>query len=312
MRPKDRERALELEAVLDSFSSEKRALPGLRSAAARETFLEQIMESIHRVNYVAVIRKRKLSECRADPNDKLFDPLKAAILHQRKGHIEEAYWLTFLFVHFGKHARAGWRYVRDIYGRLGESDVWSWDNTSADPAGFRLWLHAHQEDLKRAGVPRGFGNHRKYQSLDAYRNNGTGDAVETYVNWISPPRTHEEFITQVYDDTKDPRQTFDCLYRSMNAVASFGRTARFDYLTMVGKLGLASIEPGSTYMGSATGPVSGARLLFGGSKTASLSPKNLDEWLVKLDDQLNVGMQVLEDALCNWQKSPNHFKPFRE
>jgi hypothetical protein len=109
----------------------------------------------------------------------------------------------------------------------------------------------------------------------------------------------------------DPRQAFDDLYGSMNAVKSFGRMARFDYLTMVGKLGLAHIEPGSTYMGNSTGPLEGARLLFSGKKTAPLNPAKLDEWLGELDAQLNVGMQVLEDALCNWQKSPTTFKPFR-
>ena len=34
-------------------------------------------------------------------------------------------------------------------------------------------------------------------------------------------------------------------------------------LTMVGKLQLANIEPGSTYMNGATGPLDGGRLLFG-------------------------------------------------
>ena len=112
----------------------------------------------------------------------------------------------------------------------------------------------------------------------------------------------------------DPRKTFDYLYRSMDDVISFGRTARFDYLTMIGKLGLATIEPGSTYMKDATGPLNGARLLFGGCKTAALSWLDLDAWLVQLEAELNVGMQgmqVLEDALCNWQKSPGHFEPFR-
>ena len=104
-----------------------------------------------------------------------------------------------------------------------------------------------------------------------------------------------------------PRTAFDNLYRSMGVVASFGRMGRFDYLTMIGKLELARIEPGSTYMQGATGPVDGARLLFG----QMASPTVLDAWLVELDRDLNVGMQVLEDALCNWQKSPTKFKPFR-
>ncbi len=42
--------------------------------------IEQLLESVRRVKYVEVIRTLKLSNRRADPNDDLFDPLKAAIL----------------------------------------------------------------------------------------------------------------------------------------------------------------------------------------------------------------------------------------
>lgn len=274
----------------------------------RESFLEQLLESIHRVRFVAVLRTRELSPRRADPNDELFDPLKAAILHQRQGNVEEAFWLVFLFVHFGKQPRAGWRYAREVYGRLGEAGRWDWSSTSADPSGFRGWLHAHQDGLKREGVPRGFGGHRKYESLDAYSPKGTGAVVESYVRWVSPPRTHQELMGQVYRQADDdPRKAFDLLYKSMRAVTRFGRLARFDYLTMLGKLGLAGVEPASTYMENSTGPIRGARLLFGADESAT----TLDRWLVALDAQLSVGMQVLEDALCNWQKSPREFKPFR-
>jgi alpha-glutamyl/putrescinyl thymine pyrophosphorylase-like protein len=308
VRPRDRELAGQLDARLLAFDREKRPLPGIRDSAKREAFLEQLLESIRRVKFVEVIRGRQLSDRRADPNDELFDPLKAAILHQRQGDIEEAYWLVFLFVHFGKHARAGWRYAREVYGRLGEGGRWDWASTSADPPGFRAWLHAHQDDLKREGVPRGFGNHRKYESLDAYSPNGTGATVESYVRWVNPPRTHEDLIEQACQQADgDPRNAFHNLYQSMDPVARFGRTARFDYLTMVGKLSFAPIEPGSTYMQDSTGPFRGARLLLGEHASAT----DLDAWLVELDGQLNVGMQVLEDALCNWQKSPDKFKPFR-
>lgn len=80
---------------------------------------------------------------------------------------------------------------------------------------------------------------------------------------------------------------------------------------MLGKLGLAAIEPDSTYMTGSSGPISGARLLFAGDAKAQLPAGNLDQWLVDLDARLGVGMQVLEDALCNWQKSPSEFKAFR-
>ena len=254
MRPRDRDLAERLTAGLRSFDREKRRLPGIRGSARHEALLEQLLESVRRVKFIATLRGRKLSDRRTDPSDELFDPLKAAIVHQRRGNIEEAFWLVFLFVHFGKHARAGWRYAREVYGRLGDGGRWDWASTSADPCGFRAWLHAHQGDLKREGVPRGFGNHRKRESLDAYSPNGTGAVVESYVRWVAPPRTHQELMEETFRSTEeDPRQTFDQLYASMEAARRFGRLARFDYLTMVGKLDLAPIEPGSTYMQGSTG-----------------------------------------------------------
>lgn len=312
MRPRDSELARRLEEGLLSFDREKRPLLGLRDPIKREVLLEQLLESVHRVKYVSVVRERPIDTCRADPNYERFDPLKAAILYQRQGLTDEAFWLVFLFVHFGKHTRAGWRYVREVYGRLAGNVRWDWARISADPSSFREWLDAHQNDLKREGVPGGFGNHRKYQSLDAWSSTGTGAAVESYVRWVNPPRTHQELMTQALERANgDPRRAFDILYQSMKVVASFGRTARFDYLAMIGKLGLAPIEPGSTYMQGATGPIDGARLLFAGHKDAALKSADLDKWLVELEDQLKVGMQVLEDALCNWQKRPEEFKRFR-
>ena len=85
----------------------------------------------------------------------------------------------------------------------------------------------------------------------------------TWDGSVRRERTRNSFAMRKRRWGKIQDQVFDYLYRSMDAVASFGRMAKFDYLTMVAKLGLAPIEPGSTYMPGATGPLSGARLLFG-------------------------------------------------
>lgn len=301
MRPRDREVAEQLEAALTLFDRDMRALPGIADPTARETFIEQILESVRRVSYPSKIAVRGISERRADPNDEMFDPIKAAILFQRWGSIEEAFWMVFLFVHLGKHARAGWRYARGIYGRLGGPGKWDWPSVSSDPATFCSWFDANLEAFKTE-EPHGFGNHRKYESLSY-----TGAVVESYVRWVAPPRSHQELMSEALQRSDgDARRAFDDIYRSMT-VARFGRTARFDYLTMVGKLGLSPIEPGSTYMSGATGPLTGTRLLFGSNDR----PANLDRALVELASELNVGMHVLEDALCNWQKSPLAFQPFR-
>lgn len=306
MRPRDRELAQRIDAELVNFTQTTRPLPGLRNDPSREAFREQLLESIHRVRFIQVIRGRQISDRRADPSDDLFDPLKAAIVQQRRGNIEEAFWLVFLFVHFGKHARGGWRYVRELYGRLGDGRVWDWASTSRNPTGFRDWLHAHQNDLKRPGA--GFGNHRKRESLNARAAIGTGAVVESYVRWVNPPRSHQQFVAEaVARNNSDAKAAFDDLYRSMAVVVRFGRLARFDYLTMLGKLELAPITPRSPYLEGSSGPLKGARLLFGRKEAAG----TLDSWVEGLGERLGVGMQALEDALCNWQKSPELFVPFR-
>jgi hypothetical protein len=96
----------------------------------------------------------------------------------------------------------------------------------------------------------------------------------------------------------------------MRTVRTFGRTARFDYLTMLGKLGLARIEPASTYMEGATGPLEGARLLFGDTQ-GRIARAQCDVLLRQLGESTGLGMQVIEDSLCNWQKNPTEFVPFR-
>lgn len=316
MRPGDSSLGRRIDKELRSFHRTRQQLRGISSSSHRDALVEQLVESVRRVKYVSVINSRDLCNLRSDPASDLFDPVRAAILQKRRKQMDEAYWFVFLFVHFGRHRKTGWRLARDVYGRLGNSVHWTWARISKQPKGFRRWLGKNQATLRgRDGITRLFGNHRKYESLDASSPSGTAAAVESYVSWVNPPRSHEMLVRESQERADgDPRETFDILYRSMSAVMRFGRTARFDYLSMVGKVGLASIEPGSAYLQNATGPLAGARLLFGGSKAAAISCAELDEYLLQLEADLsigNYGMQVLEDALCNWQKSPGRFKPFR-
>jgi hypothetical protein len=270
-----------------------------------------MIESLRRIEFAHFVRDEQFDPARADPSSDIFDPLRAAVFWMRRGNIDEAFWLIFLFVHFGKHPKDRWRLIRDIYGGLG-GQSWTWARVTADPGALRGWLAANERTLQSDGVSRRFGNHRKYESLDPSSPTGTAAVIESYIGWVNPPRTHQQLIQEAHRKVgQNPREVFDHLYHSMNSVRRFGRLARFDYLTMLGKLGLAPIEPGSAYMQGATGPLRGARLLFGGAVDANIGIKNLDELLATLDGSLQVGMQVLEDALCNWQKSPDQFISFR-
>lgn len=311
MTPTDQQTLVQLWERLASYEVSFGPLPGVADPAARRTLLRQMIDSLRRVRYVKVALVRDISERRADPHDELFDPIKAAVLAIRTGDLEEAYWLTFLFVHFGRHPTGGYRYIRDVYGRLDDGAGWRWPEVSADPDGFRDWLRDSQDQIRNSGFPGGFGNHRKYQSLDADKANGTGNAVWTYVSWVMKYGSHQHLMNHALQiSNNDPRQAFDVLYHSMNEVASFGRLARFDYLAMIGKLELTDLEPGSVYLSGASGPAAGADLLLtGGSSTMTTS--EMEAELNQLAGHLQIGMQVAEDAICNWQKSPKAFKPVR-
>ena len=174
MRPPDRIRASQLIANLRAFDRDTSLLPGIRSDHSAETFVEQLVESLRRIEFVHRIRDGKHDLRRADPSSVLFDPLKGSMLKFKRGQFDELFWLVFIATHFGKHSVDGWRLTRDVYGRLGGPGLWDWAAISTKTDDFRVWLSKNEVTLKGGdGVKRRFSNHRKYESLKVSSKNGT-------------------------------------------------------------------------------------------------------------------------------------------
>jgi hypothetical protein len=307
-----RQLADRLASGFDAYEADEGPLPGF-SPVRRESLISQLVDS-SRINiYLEYLRSVDLSPEAADPsNAHWFNPLKAAIIHHRAGDDDEAFWLIFLRTHFGWHRKARWRYVREIYSALGSDEPWTWQRVVSDIDGFRDWLDAHQAKLIAPNQHHGFGNHRKYESLAGWTEGGSGSVVASYISWVGePPQHHIRFDEASRAAENDPEAAFDILYQSMVAVHRFGRLARFDYLSMAGKIGLADIRPGKAYLQGSTGPLKGARLLFQAAGEPQLTTAVLERRAVALQGYLGVTFDVIEDALCNWQKSPDEFKPFR-
>jgi hypothetical protein len=264
----------------------------------------QMVASLRRIELTEISKQRPIDPRRADPLDSMFDPERAAVLHFRTGNFDEAIWIIFLATHFGKSLKHGWQLLRNVYSGLGTAP-WTWARVSQDPAAFRSWLSTNASNICGA-----FGNHRKYETLDEHGPDGTGAVISSYVAWIGPHHSHRTLFGQlIREGGNDPHSIFDRFYKSMR-VRRFGRLGKFDFLALLGRLDFAPMEPGRPYLTGATGPLKGARLLFANNPTASLRVIDLETWLVELDDTLEVGMQVIEDSLCNWQKSPSHFFHF--
>jgi len=305
VKKRDAKLSQQLYAGLTSHEA-RRKLAGISGNGERECLIEQLIESVRRVQYPQALRSRDLFEGRTDPTNDAFDPIRAAILFERRGNSDEAFWLVFLFIQFGKNTKTGYRLLREVYAGAGSGGLWTWKRIASDLAAFTDWLEVQIAVWVGERTLRAFGSHRGHERLEL-----VGKTIRTYVAWVAPPRSHKELIREAsVRSGHDPGRTFDDLYRGMS-VYRFGRLAKFDYLAMLGKLGLANLEPPSTYVLEATGPLAGARLFYCGNKNDKTNDARLDEWLIELGRDLGVGQQVVEDALCNWQKSPAKFKMFR-
>lgn len=311
-RPKERNRFTDLAQRLSNHQRTRQTLPGLVTPEAQTCFLEQMIDSLHRIEYFDRILERPIDGRRADPSSNLFCPLRAAIIFSRQGEYDEACWLIFLAMHFNPHPVHGWEPLKTLYCGRTDRPFWTWVYTSNHLDAFEDWLHEHHDSVKQ-GFPSGlFGNHRKYETLDPNSRAGPHRVVRSYVNLVGPNRGHRNFFEhEGGGEDATPEERFANLYRQLTAVHRFGRTAKFDYLCMLSKLCLADIRPDRPYIPESTGPLRGARLAFTGTFNGNLRPKTLENMSISLANTLGVGMQPIEDCLCNWQKSPNSYIAFR-
>lgn len=292
----------EHQRLVDELKTAKmtQGLKGLPDDKTIQTLAMQFIASQRREDYYRLVQRGKISAKRADPNSGSFDAERAVAFHMQHGNVDEAGWLIFLMTHFARRPDSGWRRLQDVYGQLGNG-LWDWPTVSANLASFNQWLAANWMNV--GGM---FGNHRKYESLRPTAKRPMQRAVADYLAWIGPGGHAAFFASAVLAAGNNPHTIFDHLYQSLT-ISSFGRLAKFDYLSLIGRYGLAPIEAGSAYLNGATGPGNGARLLIDGVRTSGSRHQALQQQLDVLDSRLKVGMAVMEDALCNWQKKPNHF-----
>ena len=221
------------------------------------------------------------------------DILSWISMTHKSGDRDETLWRVFLAGHFGrlsanpKKASQVQSASRLLCG-LGRSPTWTWKRVSSDLRGFKGWLTENRSSLRELR----FGNHRKYESK---KPQALYEVIASFVSWVrrSGGTPSRAFAAR---SSKGPEEWFDSLYRSLE-VHRFGRTARFDTLCLLADMGILPVKPGSCYIPGATGPLRGARKLWG-----KRSPSALNFLADQAAKSLQVPVDVLEDALCNWQK----------
>ena len=299
-----------LDSALSDFQLNNYALHGILDPLSKKHWIMQILDSERRIEFLNSISHTIRDRSLATPYSGVFNAFKGVGALQNNGQIEEAYWLTFLASHCGKHINDGWNLTEDLYGALGQGNTWTWNSVKNNPTVMKDWIADNQENLSGGVRSRKFGNHRRYTTLKD-TGTGTGAAIVSYVNWIMSSGGHVNKIRSIQDMVgQNPKDVFaELTIQVRQHVITFARLGAFDLLCNLSNLRVAPIIVDRSYIEDATGPKSGARCLF--EDAAALSSAELEEKTMELGQYLNISPQVMEDSLCNWQKDPSVYEYFR-
>jgi hypothetical protein len=266
-------------------------LPGLDAEESRARLVEKLVDSEKKLRALSM---RKFAGS-VDPSGREFHPLKAIVKHFEEGHRDEAVWLTFLTTHFGQDAKET---IRHFYGKFGKGR-WDWETVYADASAVRKWMASNTRKVKHLK----FGNHRKHETNNPDSHVGTAEVIDSFREWANQIAHGSPYRALcAVAKGKTPEVAFDSAYYKIS-VTRFGRTAKFDFLCLLGNLGVLEVSPPHCYLAEGTGPKRGAVQMVTGKKKGRVTAE-VENTIRRLRKHLGVSVEAMEDALCNWQKHP--------
>lgn len=264
-------------------------LPGLGSAAALNRLIDKLdwsAQTRHRLLTGELLPEAK-PFCTSG-----YNPLGEARERYLAGHRDEAIWMHFVATLIGwERPDSVDRFLR----ALGDGQRATWDDIAVHAPDALARIEAQAAVLMREAP---FGNHRKYETHRGER--GSARVVKSFINWAgSSPSAR---IDTLVSAARSPEHAFDRLYNSFD-VYRFGRTARYDFARLLANLD-ARLTPGRCYLQGGSGPRRGAALLFLGRPWArDKEIALLEERCRELAHVCGVNLQVIEDAICQFQKA---------
>jgi hypothetical protein len=272
-------------------------LPGLAAPAERERFLAALrLAAVNRDEELAIAADPGKEDQLELPFSSSWDPRRAIVQWDRAGDTEEATWLAFLTTYFGgQDSGDRWRSVRTVYSGFGERRL-SWRLVYQDPGEALAEFTLRPKEYKELA----FGNHRKNEPQKADHRYGLEAVVRSYLDLVK--RVGNGSQAQMFTRySGDAGLKFHKVMLDVVGVLRFGRLGAFDFLMLLGTLGVYPLEPAHVYLEGSSGPLEGAKRLFA---TPRAKAPELDRRCTSLAAQLGVALGVMEDALCRWQKTP--------
>ena len=276
-------------------------LPGLAATQDRQDFFGILEICIDRYE-----QERSIVDHAGDPDEReppfsdAWDPRRAIVQWDRAGEKEEATWLAFLTTYFGYRDDGDrWQAVRTVYAGFGEGRL-SWETVRTNRRALDVCVR-HAEEYKTLA----FGTFRNLEPHVPDHPNGFLAVVASYLKEVER-RGHGSQVAMLSRWSTDRHLKFHHMVRELREIRRFGRLATFDFLTLLGNLGVFPLEPSTLHLDGSSSALAGARRLCGKpTGNAAL----LDKECTALAADLGVPLQVVEDALSMWQKRGRRSAP---
>lgn len=255
----------------------------------------QTEDSIRRIEIYDSYRLKaeKATESQA-PFTHTSNPL---VLAQRSDlSLNNRVWVLYLATYFGKSDKSNWELFKRASFREDKSLI-GFKEIQSDPNAFFDYLSSI--DFFNGCD---YSNHRKFTAKHLDGPKGVFRSMKYVIENIN-----------VYSQGK----IFE--FEDMNKLAlkipNFGRLAAFDFTSTLVKCYCNVNEPKSMYAEDSSGPLNGLRLILKKTnnetsvKAQIQLSYDLMEWFSKNSSIFMLG-QVLEDAVCNWQKNTIVYKRY--
>jgi Alpha-glutamyl/putrescinyl thymine pyrophosphorylase clade 3 len=253
---------------------------------------KQTNDSIRRIDIYESYKKRALQAV-----NKKLDFIHTSIpfvLAQRSDLSQiNKVWVLYIATYFGKSNKSKWELFNRATFDNGAS-IMLFENIQKD-------LNNYFKYLSSFNFFDGctYSNHRKFTAKRLTGENGVFVSMEYFV------RNIDQYSVENNMD-------FHSMYKLAEKIPNFGRLAAFDFSSSLVKCGLNIEEPQSMYAEHSTGPLNAIDLLLRLTKHKSSSNakfklcSDLMKWFQENTKIFMTG-QVLEDALCNWNKNTSKY-----
>lgn len=223
-----------------------------------------------------------------------FDTSTPFVLGQRTDlSLQNRIWIIYLATYFGKSNKSQWTlFNRATFYSNYDIVEFGWIKSDINEYFDYLLTFDFFENCT-------FSNHRKF----------TAKSLEGEKGLFKSARY---FMENIETYTPYNMMNFHDFFKASQKIPNFGRLAGFDFTSSLVKCGFNIYEPQSMYAEHSTGPLQALADLLKLTKNdssvgaAKKLAKEMMEWFKSNSEIFMLG-QVLEDAICNWQKDKDKY-----